>query len=97
MDDMKVMMQNELRQALAGLVPPLALAAAIPPAAVAPVANPPVVDAPPVNNNNIGGQPLNAARNAPVVEMRFEDVKNYMVEKAKKSHLSWFKTWNPSK
>ena len=32
MDDMKVMMQNELREALAELIPPLAPAAAIPPA-----------------------------------------------------------------
>ena len=57
------------------------------PAAVAPIANPPVVDAPPTNNNNAGGQPLNFARNAPVVQMRFEDVENYMVEKAKKESL----------
>ena len=55
MDDMKVMMQNELRQALAELMPPLAPAVAIPPTAVAPVANPPVMDAPPTNNNNAGG------------------------------------------
>ena len=84
MDDMKAMMQNELRQALAELMPP---AAAIPPTAIVPVANPPVMDAPPANNNNAGGQPLNAARNAPAVEMRFEDVENYMVEKAKKESL----------
>ena len=81
------MMQNELRQALAELMPPLAPVAAIPPADVAPIANPPVLDAPPVNNNNSRGQPLNAARNAPDVEMRFEDVENYMVEKAKKESL----------
>ena len=55
MDDMKVMMQNELREALAELIPPLAPAAAIPPITVAPIANPPVVDAPSVNNNNAGG------------------------------------------
>ena len=55
MDDMKAMMQEKLKQALAGLMPPLAPVAAIPPAAVAPVANPPVVDAPPANNNNVGG------------------------------------------
>ena len=55
MDDMKAMMQNELRQALAELMPPLAYAAAIPPAAVAPIANPLIVDAPPANNNNAGG------------------------------------------
>ena len=39
-------------------------------------ANPPVVDAPPANNDNVGGQPLNAARNVPTVEMKFEDVEN---------------------
>ena len=87
MDDMKAMMQNEPRQALAELMPPLAPATAIPPVVVVPIANPPVVDAPPVNNNNAGGKPLNAARNAPIVEMRFEDVENYMVEKAKKESL----------
>ena len=68
-------------------MPPLVPVAAIPPAAVAAIANPPVVDAPPANNNNAGGQPLNAARNAPAVEMRFEDMENYMVEKAKKESL----------
>ena len=66
---------------------PLAPAAAIPPAATIPAANSPVVNAPPANNNNAGGQPLNAARNAPAVEMKFEDVENYMVEKAKKESL----------
>ena len=35
----------------------------------------------------LGGQPLNAARNVPAVEMKFEDVENYMVEKAKKESL----------
>ena len=55
MDDMKAMMQNELRQALAELMPPLAPTAAIPPTTIAPVANPPVMDAPHVNNNNAGG------------------------------------------
>ena len=87
MDDMKAMMQNELRQALAELMPPLAPSAAIPPTVIAPIANPPVMDAPPTNNNNIGGQPLNAARNVPIVEIKFEDVENYMVEKAKKELL----------
>ena len=43
MDDMRAMMQDELRQALFGLLPP--------PAA----ANPPIVDAPPVNHDNAGG------------------------------------------
>ena len=68
-------------------MPPLAPAAAIPPTAITPIANPPVVNAPPANDNNVGGQPLNAARNTPAVEMRFEDVENYMVEKAKKESL----------
>ena len=87
MDDMKAMIQEELRQVLAGLMPPLAPATAIPPAAIAPIANSPVVDAPLANNNNTGGQPLNVARNASAVEMRFEDVENYKVEKAKKESL----------
>ena len=30
---------------------------------------------------------MNTARNAPAVEMRFEDVENYMVQKAKKKSL----------
>ena len=59
MDDMKAMMQEELRQALAGRMPPPAPAAAnlpAPAAAVAPVTtNPPAGDAPPVNNDNAGG------------------------------------------
>ena len=55
MDDMKAMMQNELRQALAELMPPLVPTVAIPPITVAPVANPPIMDAPPANNNNVGG------------------------------------------
>ena len=87
MDDIKAMMQEELRQALAGLMPALAPTTAIPPVDVAPIANPAIVDAPPANNNNAGRKPLNAARNAPAVEMRFEDVENYMVEKAKKELL----------
>ena len=92
MDDMKAMMQDELRQALVGLIPPLAdvpaSAAAILPTVVTPIdANPPVMDAPPTNNDNVGGQPLNADRNVPVVEMKFEDVENYIVEKAKKESL----------
>ena len=87
MDDMKAMMQNELRQALVELMPPPAPVDANPPAAVAPAANPLVVDTPPANYDNNGGQPLNAARNVPAVEMKFEDVENYMVEKAKKESL----------
>ena len=45
------------------------------------------MDAPPANNNNAGGQPLNAARNMPTVEMKLEDVEDYMVEKAKRESL----------
>ena len=77
---MKAMMQYELRQALAGLMPPPAPAvAANPPAVVvAPTINPPA------NNDNVGGQPLNAGRNMPTIDMKFEDIENYMVEKAKK-------------
>ena len=56
MDDMKAMMQDELRQALAGLMPPPAPVAANPPAAaVAPAINLPAVDAPPANNDNARG------------------------------------------
>ena len=55
MDDIKAMMQEELRQALVGLIPPLAPAAAIPPNVVAPIANPPIMDVPPANNNNARG------------------------------------------
>ena len=50
MDDMKEMMQDELRQALARLMPPPA-----PTVAVAPAANPPAMDAPPENNDNARG------------------------------------------
>ena len=86
MDDIKAMMQDELRQALAGLMPPPTAAPA--PAAVTPVAaNPPIMDAPPANNDNAGGQPLNAARNVPAIEMKFKDVENYIVKKAKKESL----------
>lgn len=84
MDDMSTMMQDELRQTLAGLMPPPATApapvAAMPPAAT----NPPVMDAP---VDNAGGQPLNIARNVPAMVMKVEDVENYMVEKAKKESL----------
>ena len=57
------------------------------PAAVTPVANRPIMDALPTNNDNAWGQPLNATRNVPAVEIKFEDVENYMVEKAKKESL----------
>ena len=55
MDDMKAMIQDELRQALARLMPPPAAAPALD-ATIPPVAtNPPIVDAPPANNDNAGG------------------------------------------
>ena len=71
--------------------PPAPVAAAnlhAPAAVAAPATNPPAMDAPPANNDNVGGQPLNAARNMPAVEMKLEDVEDYMVEKARKSHSS---------
>ena len=52
----------------------------VPPAVV----NPPVVDAPPASNDNTGGQHLYAAINVSPLEMKFEDVGDYMIEKAKK-------------
>ena len=56
LDDMKAMMQDELRQALAKLMPPSAPVATNPPAdVVVPAVNPPAVDAPPANNDNAGG------------------------------------------
>ena len=92
MDDMRAMMQDELRQALSGLLPPLATtivpAVELALVAISPVtANPYVEDVPPANNDNIEGQPLNAARNMPTINMKFEDDKNYIVEKAKKESL----------
>ena len=62
----------------------------MPPPAAAPApiaANPYIMDAPLANNNNDGGQPLNLARNVPAMEMKFEDVENYMVEKVKRESL----------
>ena len=55
MDDMRAMMQDELRQALSGLLPPPAatITPAVEPAPIiiSPTAtNPPVEDAPPANN-----------------------------------------------
>ena len=87
MDDMKAIMQNELRQALVGLMPPPTAAPALDAATAPASTNPLIVDAPPTNNDNTGGQPLNAARNVPAMEIKFEDVENYMVEKAKKESL----------
>ena len=79
MDDIRAIMQDELRQALARLLPS--------PAAASAAANHPVMDAPPINNNSDGGQPLNAARNVHAIEMKFGDVENYMVVKAKRESL----------
>ena len=89
MDDMKAMMQDELRQALAELMPPPTPVTANPPAAaVVPAVNPPAIDAQPANNDNAGGQPLNAARNIPTIEMKFEDVETTWLRKLRRSHSS---------
>ena len=49
MDDMRAMIQDEIRQALAGLmIPPIAKPV---PTAI----NPPIMDAPHINNDNSGG------------------------------------------
>ena len=58
LDDMKAMMQEELRQPLARLIPPPEPADSIPPAVVIPsvAANPPIVNTPPANNDNAGGE-----------------------------------------
>ena len=57
----------------------------VPPAVVPPaVVNPPIVNAPPASNNNTGGQHSYAAINVSPLEMKFEDVGDYMIEKAKK-------------
>ena len=45
----------------------------------------------------LGGQLLNAARNVPTVEMKFEDVENYMVEKAKKESLELVQDLDPNR
>ena len=60
MDDMRAIMQDELRQALAGLLPPpevvpTPIVAPVPAAAVPPIANPPAVDTPLANNDNAEG------------------------------------------
>ena len=72
-------------------MPPQAPAVAnlpTPVAAATPVtANPPIVDAPLANNDNARRQPLNATRNMPTIDIKFEDVENYIVEKAKKESL----------
>ena len=64
-----------------------------PPVAVpAPAAtNLPVEDALPTNNDNTEGLPLNVTRNVPDVKIKFEDVENYMIEKAKKESLNLVK------
>ena len=57
------------------------------PAHVPTAAVPHFMENPPANNDSAGGQPLNAARNMTAVDMKFEDVENYMIEKAKKESL----------
>ena len=48
---------------------------------------PHVRENPLANNDTVGGQPLNDVRNMLAVDMKFEDIENYMVEKAKKESL----------
>ena len=48
------------------------------------VVNPPVMDAPPASNNNTRGQSLYAAINVSPLEIKFENVGDYIIEKAKK-------------
>ena len=85
MDDMRAMMQDELRQALFGLLPPLAAINA-PAIELAPAttAIPHAVDAP---LDNAEGQPMNATRNAPNAEVKLEDIENYMIEKEYRESL----------
>ena len=80
MDDIRVIMQDELRQALFGLLSP-------PTIAIAPAVEPaPAAAIPPATLiNNVGGQP--DARNVPAAEVKLGDVENYMVEKAKRESL----------
>ena len=107
MNNLRAMIQDELKQALNGLIPLPAVEtthvanivqptptispaifspitahvpAAIPPAIV----NPPVADAPPASNNNAERQPLYAAINVSPLEMMFENMEDYVIEKAKK-------------
>ena len=110
MNNLRAMIQDEIKQALNGLIPLPAVemtlvddivqpTPTISPAVFSPittyvpadvphvVVNPPVVDAPPTNNDNVGGQTLYAAINVPPLEMKFENVGDYMIEKAKKESL----------
>ena len=52
----------------------------------APTAIPPAVDSlPAAPIDNVGGQP--AARNVPIIEVKLEDIENYIAEKAKRESL----------
>ena len=85
MDDMRAMMQDELRHALSRLLPPPTVANA-PVIELTPTvaAIPPAVDALP---DDVRGQPMNATRNAPNAKVKLEDVENYIIEKAKRKSL----------
>ena len=83
MDDLRAMIQYELKRALAGLIPHLVVemaptATTIPPAST--VVIPFFIKTQPANNDNIGRQPLDIAINIPTVE-------NNIVERAKKESL----------
>ena len=99
MNNLRVIIQDELKQALAGLIPLPAVemilvtdivqpVPAILPAVIAPT---PTVVASPIApivtgdplNDNAGGQPMNAAMDTSNVE----DVENNMIKKAKKESL----------
>ena len=107
MNNLRAMIQDELKQALAGLIPlPVVemtpvdnifqptptispavfspITAHVPTVVPHAVVNPPVMDAPPASNNNTGGQSLYTAINMFSLEMKFENVRDYMIEKVKK-------------
>ena len=73
MDYLRAMIQDELKQTLARLIPSL-VAKIVPLAPIIPYV---VV---PLNNGNVltGGQPLNATTTVPTVEMKFKKVEDYM-------------------
>ena len=78
MDDMIVMMQDDLRHALSGLLPPHAAAIA-PTVEPAPDAIPPATVIPPTMDaltstpiDNVEGQPMNVTRNVPNPEVKLE-------------------------
>ena len=102
MNNLRAIIQDELKQALNGLIPlpavemtPVAnivqptptispavfspITAHVPTAVPRAVVNPHIMDAPPASNNNTGGQSLYAAINMSPLEMKFENVGDYMI------------------